>query len=286
MNILYIIFTHNRPFVLKQCLISLFGKNKVKPDRILVIDDGSDVELKNSIFHFALDNTPKIPVDFFSIGKNIGYGSAAEIAIRSAIAYDPKYLYLIESDYIFSENGLDTVYDIFENNEYGHNAVGFSGYDNPDFYKSSHVDKIFKEIIVNDCGEDNLNRSIMYKPFDIETKYGKKQLEIVSNSCGTMYFNWSKMKKIKEELPIEFEKWINVTTDKHKAKRNLNDGMMSHGASWLWTKWAQKNNIDTNKYGALLNIKPSVANHINGGGINGYIVQEGQTFTSSPSFKE
>jgi hypothetical protein len=93
------------------------------------------------------------------------------------------------------------------------------------------------------------------------------------------------MKQLRSEFPIEFENWINVVTDKHKAKRCLNDGMMSHGISWLWTKWAQKNNINTNKYTALLNIKPSVADHINGAGINGYIVGEGQSFVSSPSWK-
>jgi len=283
-KLLYIIFTHNRAMILNECMNSLFKNNETKPDRILIIDDGSKPELKGNLFQFSLMNSTKVPIDFYSINKNIGYGTAAEFAIRLAIAYNHKYTFFIESDYIFSKNGLDTVLDIFENNEFGLNAIGFSGYDNPDFYISEKTGKTYKEIIVNDCGEDNLNRDIMYKPFDIETKYGKKQLEIVSNSCGTMYFNWNKMMKIKEEFPLEFEKWISITTDKNKEKRLLNDGMMSHGSSWLWTKWAQKNNIDTNKYGPLLNIKPSVANHINGGGINGYIVTEGQSFVSSPTF--
>ena len=284
MNSLYIIYTHNRGQILSECLTSLFLNNETRPDRVLIIDDGSNEQLKNNLFQFAFKNSSKTSIDFFSINKNLGYGMTAELGIRMAIAYDPKYVFFIESDYVFGKNSLDIVVDIFENNEFGQNALAFSGYDNPDFYKSSHVDKIFKEIIVNDCGEDNLNRDIMYKPFDIETKYGKKQLEIVSNSCGTMYFNWSKFKQVKEEFPIDFEKWINIVTDKHKQKRCLNDGMMSHGAAWLWTKWANKNKINVEKYGAILNIKPSIANHINGGGINGYIVKEGQTFTSSPSW--
>lgn len=284
-QILYIIFTHNRPAILNSSIDTLFKNNDIKPDRVLIIDDGSNQELKNNLFQFSLDNSTKIPIDLYSISTNIGYGTAAEFAIRLATAYNYKYTFFIESDYIFSKHGLDTVLDIFENNEFGQNAIGFSGYDNPDFYVEEKTEKTFKEIIINDCGEDNLNRDIMYKPFEIKTKYGDKKLEIVSNSCGTMYFNWEKMMKIKEEFPLEFEKWISITTDKNKEKRLLNDGMMSHGSSWLWNKWAKKNNINRDKYGALLNIKPSVANHINGAGINGYIVGEGQSFVGSPSWK-
>jgi hypothetical protein len=285
MKLLYVIYTHNRANILTKCLETLFKNNEIQPDRVLIIDDASNENLKNNLFNFSLSNSKKVPIDFFSVNKNFGYGKIAEFGITLTNIYNPKYVCFIESDYIFGPNSIDLVIDILENNEYGQNAIGFSGYDNPDFYKPGHTDKIFKEIIINDCGEDNLNRDIMYKPFDIETKYGKKQLELVSNSCGTMYFNWEKMKKIAEEFPVEFQKWINITTDKHKEKRNLNDGMMSHGSSWLWTKWANKNGIDTKKYGALLNIKPSVANHINGAGINGYIVGEGESFVSSPSWK-
>ena len=175
--------------------------------------------------------------------------------------------------------------EVFENTEYGKNAVGFSGYDNPDFYSLDKTENIFPRITIEDCGEDNLNRSIMYKPFEVNLSNNQKiNLEFVTNSCGTMYFNWKIWKKIKEQFPKEIEWWIQHTTDRHKQKRNLNDGCMSHGISWLWTKWAKENGVDINKYAALLNIKPSVAKHINGAGINGYIVGEGQSFVGSPTF--
>jgi hypothetical protein len=290
MKLLYIIYTHNRGHILNECLNSIFKKNDTKPDRVLIIDDGSNPEIKNALYQFALHNSSKIPIDFFSINKNVYYGIAAEFGFRMLQVYDPKYVFFIESDYIFSNNGIDTVMDIFENNDYGHNCIGFAGYDGPDFYKKESTEKIYPEILKNDYGEDNLNRSIMFKPFNIDTKYGKKLLELVSNSCGTMYFNWSKLKQIKQDFPEEFETWILRVTEKISSrplgsKRSLSDGIMSHGISWLWTKWAIKNNIDTNKYAALLNIKPSIANHINGAGINGNIVGEGDTFVGSPSWQ-
>jgi len=285
MKSLYIIYTHNRPNILSQCLSSLFEMNDVRPSRVLIIDDGSEIETKNSLYHFTISNSNKIPMDLLSFSPGLGYGTVAEFGLRMADIYDPDYAFFIESDYVFRKNGLDEVIEIFENTDFGNNAVGFSGYDNPDFYLKDKTSITFPKIIVEDCGEDNLNRDIMYKPFELTLKNNKKiNLEFVTNSCGTMYFNWKIWKKIKEQFPKEIEWWIKHTTDHQKQKRNLNDGCMSHGISWLWTKWAKENQIDTNKYAGLLNIKPSVANHINGAGINGYIVSEGQSFVGSPTF--
>lgn len=282
MKLLYLLFTHNRKTVLNECWHSLFAKNKLRPDRLVVIDDASTQDVKAGLFNSQFNG--QVPIDFFSIGKNIGYGKAAELGLKIAEAYNPEYLYFLESDYVFAENGLDIVDDLFQNNEFAKESVGFSGYDNPDFYDKSKTEEMFPRIIKEDCGEDNLNRGILFKPFEQDTTFGKVKLEFVSNSCGTMYLNWKKIQQFKAEFPILYQIWLDKVTDKGKEKRLLNDGMMSHGISWIWQKYAQKHGIDRNKYAALLNIKPSVANHINGGGINGYIVPEGATFVSSPSF--
>lgn len=279
MKLLYLIYTHNRIKILQECLNTLFNNNDIKPDRCIIVDDGSNPSMKDKLYSF----TSKQNIDFVNIIQNVGYGAAAEIGMRMACVFEPEYLFIIESDYVFAKNGLDTVMDIFENTKIGQLSAGFSGYDNPDFYDKSKTDVVYRDIIKMDCGEDNLNREIMYKPFEINTQYGTKKLEFVSNSCGTMYFNWKNVKKIKEQFPQEFEYWIKQIT---KDKKILNDGMMSHGMAWMWTKWAKANNIDINSYSALLNIKPSVADHINGGGINGYIVPEGQSFVASPTFTE
>ena len=132
-------------------------------------------------------------------------------------------------------------------------------------------------------------RSVCNECRKIESKkYLEKNSEKRKETISKYYRNnteaWKKYaKKMMETNHEKLKEIKNKSYHKNKEKHNLNDGMMSHGISWLWTKWANKNNIDTNKYAALLNIKPSVADHVNGGGINGYIVQEGQTFVSSPS---
>ena len=116
-NSLYIIYTHNRQNILKECLETLFKNNETKPDRVLVIDDGSQPQLKENLFHIALNNSinsKATTIDFLSLNKNLEYGNTAELGIRMAIAYDPKYVFFIESDYVFGKNGLDLVFDIFE----------------------------------------------------------------------------------------------------------------------------------------------------------------------------
>lgn len=287
MKNLYIIYTHNRPAVLQQSIQTLLNSNVQNPDKIIIIDDASDHKIRDGLYNFTKQYAGVTSVDFYSFANNAGYGMAAELGFTLAELYNPQYVYFIESDYIFSKNGIDIVNDIFENTLYGQYAAGFSGYDNPDFYSKQKTEQDFPNILKSDYGYDNLNREILYKPFDVETKFGTKQLELVSNSCGTMYFNWKVINEIKKDFPNEYREWVNRVVNKNGyGKRNLNDGVMSHGISWLWQKWAEKHNIDRNKYAALLNVKPSIANHINGGGINGSNITEGQSVTLSPSWKE
>ena len=64
MNLLYIIYTHNRENILQQCISSLFEKNNLRPSRVLIIDDGSEKKIKNSLYNFCLEHSTKIPFDF------------------------------------------------------------------------------------------------------------------------------------------------------------------------------------------------------------------------------
>lgn len=283
MELLYVIFTYTRPKVLKVCLDSLFGNNQLRPDKIVIINDCGTQEIRDSLYQFTKDNK----IDYYCLNQNLGYGRIFEMGINIAETYEPKYCYFLESDYYFAPNGLDKVNDIFRNNEYGQNSLGWSGYDNPDFVLKNKVDTTFHEILIDNFGDDNLNWNILYKPFLQSTAFGDVYLEHCSNSCGDMYFNWQMMMEIKREFPVEYQLWKDRTCDKHKVgARNLSDGAESSGAWWLWDKYAKKHCIDRDKYSALLNIKPSVANHLNSGAdsINGRLIsEECKTFVGSPT---
>ena len=52
----------------------------------------------------------------------------------------------------------------------------------------------------------------------------------------------------------------------YRAKQYTDDGMLSHAISFYWNRCAIANGIDRGKFAAWLNIQPSVANNITGGG--------------------
>jgi hypothetical protein len=148
---------------------------------------------------------------------------------------------------------------------------------------------MFKRIIVEDMGEDNVDRENMFKK--IEVQYNNTVLEVngVSNSCGTMYLNWQFCMMLMERYPEMQKKWWDRMCNKQEGgnRRYLADGVLSHGLSYYWSKWAKETGVDTKKFFPILNIRPSVADHKNALGINGNIpgIQEGQTFVGSPTFK-
>lgn len=286
-KILYVIFTYNRPTITSKCFTTLFHPNNLRPDRVVIIDDGSVDDLKNSLTFNQLANNKNYPIDFFSIGKNIGYANCFDLALKIVDVYNPTYVYFIESDYIFRPTGLKTIQWLFENNEIAKQAIGFSGYDNPDFY-DSRKRNMFIRLITEQFEFDNVNRNILYTPFKVSTPEEEVQVEFVSNSCGTIYLNWEKVKELRQAFSLTWKQWERNLVQKHKENyRILDDGVLSHGLSWMWNEYAKGCGIDRNKYAALLNVKPSVANHVNGGGLSiSGKTPENFTTARSPTWKD
>ena len=52
------------------------------------------------------------------------------------------------------------------------------------------------------------------------------------------------------------------------AARVVDDGMLSNGLNLVWNRWAVHHGIDRDRFACWLNLKPSVANHISGGGMH------------------
>lgn len=64
MELLYVIYTYNRPTALQECLRTLFANNDLQPDRVVIIDDGSERPLKESLARETLNANALF--DFFS----------------------------------------------------------------------------------------------------------------------------------------------------------------------------------------------------------------------------
>ncbi len=273
-KLLYIIFTHNRPAALNVCINSLFNKQDTKPDRVIIIDDSSESELKDGLFKYSL----RIKADFYSHFSH-SYGASFEKALKLCEEINPKFVAFVESDYEFSENGIDKVMELMES-DIGNKSLLCSLTDHPDYFSQDKIKNIFPTLAAENGLIETRNFDLMYKPRKFNNSF---YYEYVSNTCGCVMFNWGKMMELKGLFPDEYLYWFNKSVDKHKSVRYLNDGNLSVGASLMWDKAYPELK---NKYGAIVNLKPSVGNHWASGGINGKLpgFEELTTFVGSPTF--
>lgn len=279
------IHVYNRPRVLKACLDSVFA-NTVQPTRILIQDNGSDEETQNVVAAIQRNYVTKIRHP-----ENRGATFIGANTLRAVREFDPEYFFFIEGDYIFKPWAFEQVLDIFEHTEEGKHTLGIVGYDHPITYVPAVRDTVFPRAMAAQVGEDNTNRAALYIPRPSRRCF----IELASNTCPTCYLHWRKIREIAEEFP-ELDDLLDQVMDprenpnypdsgKYKRTRQIDDGMLSHAISLCWNRWAIKHGIDRNEFGAWLNIKPSIAQNITGGGFNSK-VGEMQTDGGSPTWTE
>jgi len=289
MNIYAAVFAYKRPTVLKLCLDSIFA-NTVQPDELDLIDDGSGPEVLDVMMRaFQERKKPAALVDIITKFSNRGACDSGQMALRRARAVNPRYFFPLEADYIFRPWAFETAIDVFENTPQGRVALGIVGYDHPGFYSQHQRHVVFTTGMRAQVGEDNVNRAILHRPF----YSGRYMLEFVSNTCPTCYLNWHRIREVAAEFP-ELDRLLDEVMDpqdnpnyphgrEYKAGRYIDDGMLSHAISLCWNRWAIKHGIDRNRFAAWLNIKPSVANNITGGGTHTDL-PEMHTDGASPSW--
>lgn len=287
MNIYAALYTYERPVVLKHCLNSILA-NGTRPDRLHIIDNASGPVVQEAIDN-AVAHAPYITATRKS--ENKGAMDSGRIALNEARRRNPKYFFQLEGDYIFRPWAFETVVDVFENTLAGQACAGIVGYDHPNFYFPQIRDDVFPKGMIAQIGQDNVNRNILHRPF-WSRRY---MLEIVSNTCPTSFLNWHRVQEIAEEFP-EFNRYLDKVMDpqpnptypdsaKYAKLRCIDDGMLSHCISFFWNKWAIKKGINRDRFGAWLNIKPSIANNITGGGQHTNL-PEMATDGASPSWVE
>lgn len=284
MKIYAAVYIYQRPVVLKACLQSIFA-NTIQPDRIDLIDDASGWQVDEVTRGYA-----KLPhTKLFKKAENKGASHSGNLSLWTARQENPQYFFPIEADYIFKPHAFETVLDVFENTEEGKMALGISGYDAPNFYSPHYHINLFPKYMQQQVGEDNVNRNILHKPF----RSGNHVLEFVSNTHPTSYLNWHRIQEVAAELPELNELLDQVMnpqenpnyppSGEYKKGNIIDDGMLSHAINLCWNRWAIKHGIDRDRYAAWLNIKPSIAQNINGGGTHTGVA-EMTTDNGSPSW--
>ena len=277
MKTLAVIFCYQRLDVLKQCAESLFA-NDTLPDRMLFIDDGSGPEVRDFLVEFSKRDSR---IELHLKPENRGYGDSAVFAFDYARKLNPKYVHLIEADFVYNPNGLDVLLDVLENTTYGQNCLGIVSYDQAQGYYKEYTDPVnglFVQGMRRQMGEDNVNRAVLYQDFRAIGKKFEMTLQRVSNTGFSCYLRWHDLMERCDEFP-ELVGYLDracspqddpnyAESGEYKKARVVDDGMLSHGVNLVWNRWALKHGIDREKYAAWLSIKPTVAVHHWEGGMH------------------
>lgn len=289
MDLLYIIFSYNRPNILSKSLHSLFANGGAQPNEAWILDDGSDSQQRLSLVHFASQNSSnETPINVVACGKNYGIGWAFEQAYNILKWKNPKYCFFVESDYVFRKNAVSDCLALFEANPY---LLAIPGTSHPDMYDRQKTHDLFPKLMMEQFPSDIPARDKMYIPFEIETKNGKMLVQGASNSCGCHILHWERTQQFFNDINRidDFWRWMDRAFNKHSGgdRRNASDQHISCTLTWYWYEWAQKHNIDLTKNFPWIDICDySIAQHCCGMGKNGMIVPEGYTFVGSPKWDE
>ncbi len=290
MRIFVNVLCYDRPNILRASAATIMANACQFDSHVLFSDDGHDPEVARILRHTLLkaetDLGSSCPVFVISKSRSMGMVHSAKIALAYARMFSPNYWFIAESDYIFRPDAYRYVINTFENSDQGKMCLGIVGYDHPNCYQSEYRDVIFPECMKAQVGEDNVNREAMY---------GGGPIELVSNTCPTCYLNWHRIVEIGREFP-EIHTLLDRAMDPqddpgypassdYRRLQMVDDGMLSHAISLVWNKWAIKHGIDRDRFGAWLNIKPSVANAITGAGIHARDCPEGSSTASSPTWQ-
>ncbi len=295
MNVAFIILTYERLNITRGCIQTLFNNTAIRPKEVYILDDGSDPNMRQSLFNFSIENSKNIPINFYSNGKNKGVGYQFETAYKIADSLeDIDLVCFIEADYLWRKGWLEDVIAVFEA---APGTVAIAGCDHPDMDDRNKTHNEFCKLMIDQFGRDLESRPYLYKPFLLQTKRGIIEVEGVSNSCGCQIVNWKRLKKIlkdgdssnglEEYSTGNYWKWMDRAFHKNGTgdRRYASDAHMSGTISYF----AERYNRHFDKSFGFLNICDySISTHICGGetSINGKIVPEGHTFIISPSWDD
>ena len=299
MKVAIIILTYERPNIASKCIQTVFDNAKYPIEEVYILDDGSLPNFRQSLLNFSIEHSNKIPINFYSNGRNKGVAFQFETAYRIADSLeDIDIVAFIESDYLWRIGWLRDACAVFEASPW---TVALAGCDHPDMrnYQKTHGE--FCKLMIDQFGDDLESRHNLYKPFYLDTKVGKIEVEAVSNSCGCQIVNWKLLKEILKEgdssnglarfSTKDYWRWMDRAFHKNGMgdRRYASDAHMSGSLSKYSELYMLYKGIDITKNFGFLNIRDaSISTHICGGktSINGKIVPEGHTFIISPSWDD
>lgn len=282
-KICFIYFTYNRLNILKESLrTSLFNTN-IKPDDIFIFDDCSDVNVQNFLLDFKNKNK-QLNIHLKISKENSGYAANYSNCFDILKSNQYKYIFFLETDYIWRKNYLEESIDILETEK---DSVAVCGSSFKEFYEKDKWYKWFKEVTIEQFGKDVSNRDQLYSPVKILTQFGDIKIQYGTHCCGTFLLHSKRLfENLDEKQSKYFWDILNRACKVQNSKSVINDGMITGGISVLWDEILQKRYNKKNYIkSAFIDIIDYVIGvHIEGGGINGSDNIEGITRYMPPNF--
>ena len=223
---------------MEESLRTLLELQDTKPDRVAIFDDGSPDEQKYRLLkrHFGSD-----ALDFISFRPGVGYGNSYQMAWKYAEVFNPQQCVFWESDYLARRNGIDIVLDVLKAYPKIVGVVGFA--------------------------HQNAYQSMGDGPGDFKSQHGDIKLNWSSGTSGTCYLNWPTIKEMRQRQPSEWDKFFASCFNQTRGPiGGVDDGRFSSGMRDIYGKLFGRQNYGQNE--CWINIVPSIALHVTGGGLN------------------
>ncbi len=280
MKIFVSVLCYDRPKILRYSMATIMENAAQFDSEVRALNDGDDPEVTRilRLTQSCARNSYSSVFHVFAKSRSMGMVHSSKIALAYVRMFNPQYWFMAESDYIFRWDCYKTVLEVFEKTEEGRLCLGIVGYDAPNAYDEEHRNSIFPTHMKWQVGEDNVNRAALHqgnwKPGD-----EGRCVELASNTGTTCYLNWQRILEIGREFP-EIHTLLDQAADPidnpkypqssyYRQLQMFDDGMLSHAINLVWNRWALKHGIDRDTFGAWLNVKPSLAQSVTGGGMHG-----------------
>ena len=281
MSSMLVLMVHNRLDMFEQCLNSMFSNTNFQFSEILICNDGSNRGTTKRILDYVYEHSGIKDVNLMHFSRNQGQGCILEFILNYATYKNPKYLFLLEQDYIWRKNWAEEAVAVLQNST---GTIMVPATSHKGYYKESAKYKTWPKSILDHFGDDPLPRKLMFKPFDLKIK-NNKELQIrekikvqgVSNSTTCNIVDWRKFHKLRENSNKIFNgnerfwkeairKACGIGNSFVDNRSIVDDGILSQGICYFWYKtYADK--INKEKDFPILDIcDHSIGNHLDVGG--------------------
>lgn len=268
---LFIFFCHDRDKVLAQCLNSFgnsFDWNFPKNTKLLFYLDYPTEKVATIVQSFLkkINSLGREDITVGAIGSwhnNYGYSYHFYEAYLHTKRVNPKYVFFIETDYVFRKNFYDDCIYVLNDTL----SIGVPGTSHPDFLNKEKCIKMFSEVMNKQFGEDVTNRHAIYNPFFVEGGERISRVQYGTHSCCCFMLAWQKLLRIVDVSDLD--ELLARGTEKATGFVPItpNDGMITGGISLLFDK-STKSTKHPGVSAFIDIVSAPIAIHIAGQGIN------------------